>query len=157
MDVIWFAQSVDDAYLEVVRSGVAIEDRSHKIRLIEDAQKGVHVPHGQEYGIWFSPFHPFVIRGFLRPDCKSANGRIRTSIFKVAFAREDSTHDVVEAVGKSLDCLGVESSVAQKKRFLENLKRRIDCWRKKMKLIVGLCVVAVVVVILLFEKCCSSK
>ena len=41
MNVVWFAQSIDNESIDVVRSNKLVEDREEKSRLIQEAQKGV--------------------------------------------------------------------------------------------------------------------
>ena len=142
MEVVWFAQSVDNETLDVVRSGEMVEDSDRKRQLIEDAQKGVSIPREREFEVKATPFNPFTFRGFLRPDRKSANGRARIGIFKVAYERADSTADLVQAVGWSLERLGLESSDEQKRRFLDMLNTYIEKWRKRFRLFLTTAIVA---------------
>lgn len=144
MNVVWFAQSIDDESIDVVKSNRRVEDREAKFRLIQDAQKGVSVTAGKEWDFMFSVHHPFKIRGYLQPDRASPNGRKRTGIFMAEFRGCDSAQSIVEEVKRSLLCLGIESSEQQRKSFLLDLQSRIRKWR--LHVVLGLAAVAAVTI-----------
>ena len=140
MNVVWFAQSIDNESIDVVRSNKLVEDREEKSRLIQEAQKGVSVNAGKAWDFMFSFRRPFEIRGYLRPDRESPNGRKRTGIFMVEFRLCESAQSIVTEVERSLLRLGIESSEQQRKSFLSDLHSRIMTWR--LCVFIGLAAVA---------------